>query len=141
VQLETMSRKKTLSQVSGKSPLRLIGSGVTFIPPPTRVGPTDPAGTFLLVGFLCHKQTAVVMDFKQHGTVEPIRQMKRFPIAANIAMVFEFLFGCWRNVGRPFTLSGWTYPGGDYTARVIPTRAGAAVPLEAPQILWQTKSG
>jgi len=26
---------------------------------------------------------------------------------------------------------------GDYTARLVPSRAGAAVPLEASQILWQ----
>jgi starch phosphorylase len=30
-----------------------------------------------------------------------------------------------------------TRPATDYTARVIPHRSGAAVPLEAPQILWQ----
>ena len=30
-----------------------------------------------------------------------------------------------------------TRPAADYTARVIPHRAGVAVPLEAPQILWQ----
>jgi starch phosphorylase len=28
-------------------------------------------------------------------------------------------------------------PAGDYTARIIPKRTGARVPLEAPQILWQ----
>jgi starch phosphorylase len=28
-------------------------------------------------------------------------------------------------------------PASDYTARVVPCRAGAKVPLEAPQILWQ----
>jgi starch phosphorylase len=30
-----------------------------------------------------------------------------------------------------------TRPAGDYTPRVIPSHAGAAVPLEAAQILWQ----
>jgi starch phosphorylase len=30
-----------------------------------------------------------------------------------------------------------TRPAGDYTARIIPFNAGALVPLEAPQILWQ----
>ena len=30
----------------GKSPWRLIGSGVTFYPPHAQVGPTDLAGTF-----------------------------------------------------------------------------------------------
>ena len=30
-----------------------------------------------------------------------------------------------------------TRPSGDYTARVIPYKDGAAVPLEAVQILWQ----
>ncbi len=30
-----------------------------------------------------------------------------------------------------------TRPAGDYTARVIPQRSGASVPLEAAQILWQ----
>lgn len=28
-------------------------------------------------------------------------------------------------------------PASDYTARVIPHHTGVAVPLEAPQILWQ----
>jgi starch phosphorylase len=30
-----------------------------------------------------------------------------------------------------------TRPAADYTPRVIPDHAGVAVPLEAPQILWQ----
>jgi glycogen phosphorylase len=28
-------------------------------------------------------------------------------------------------------------PASDYTPRLVPYRAGARVPLEAPQILWQ----
>ena len=29
------------------------------------------------------------------------------------------------------------HPAGAYTPRIVPYRAGASVPLEAPQILWQ----
>ena len=47
MQLEKLPAKKALA-ISGKSPWRLIGSGVTFISPPTRVGPADPAGTLPL---------------------------------------------------------------------------------------------
>ena len=30
-----------------------------------------------------------------------------------------------------------TRPAGNYTARIVPFKAEASVPLEAPQILWQ----
>jgi glycogen phosphorylase len=30
-----------------------------------------------------------------------------------------------------------TRPAGDFTARIVPHLPGVAIPLEAPQILWQ----
>ena len=58
---------------------------------------------------MSHKQITLVMEANTEQ-LGPVREVKRLPFLDNIAMVFEFLFGCWhRNLSRPFTLSGRTY--------------------------------
>ena len=58
---------------------------------------------------MSHKQIAVARDARTEpfGSISDVKQS---PIVENIAIAFDFLFGCWhRNLSRPFTMSGWTY--------------------------------